>query len=159
MTLNAKRCYSCKKNKPLSAFPVNQKRADGHGTMCKVCKKSYNVAYYAKTKDRHNPARIERLRRARIDAREAVCAYLRDHPCLDCGESDIVVLDFDHQGDKTAEINAMIHAGRPWPEILAEVQKCEVVCSNDHRRRTARAFGWHRALMSAASTSGRVPDS
>jgi hypothetical protein len=111
--------------------------------VCSDWKKVYNADYYTKTKYRHNPTRAERRERVRREARESVFAYLSDHPCVDCGETDVVVHDFDHQGDKTHEINAMIQAGRPWAEILAEIGKCEVVCSNDHRRRTAKAFGWY----------------
>jgi hypothetical protein len=87
--------------------------------------------------------------------------YLGTHPCVDCGETDIVVLDFDHQGDKTEGISAMITAGKPWPLILAEIERCEVVCSNDHRRRTAKAFGWYRIALqpSLASSTARAADS
>jgi hypothetical protein len=147
------RCYSCKEEKWPSDFPINRTRPDGLGTMCKACKKVYNVAYYADTKERRNPGRAERRQRVRREAREHVFAYLGEHPCVDCGETDIVVLDFDHQGDKTHEINAMIHAGRSWGEILAEIEKCEVVCSNDHRRRTAKAFRWYRAEMTSSPVS------
>ena len=159
-TLNVKRCYKCKKEKPLNDFPVNQKRADGHGSMCKVCKKSYNAAYYTETKDRHNPARAARRQRVRNEARQHVFEYLSAHPCVDCGEADIVVLDFDHQGDKTEEVNAMIAAGKSWPLILAEIEKCEVVCSNDHRRRTAKTFGWYRIVLqrSPVSLTARAAD-
>ena len=155
--LTVKKCYSCGKEKSLAEFPVNRKRADGRGSMCRTCKKAYNAAYYSDTKDRHNPARASRRRQLRAEARESVHAYLLEHPCVDCGETDVVVLEFDHQGDKTTEINKMIHAGRPWPEILAEIEKCEVVCANDHRRRTARTFGWWKALpASAASCTGEA---
>jgi hypothetical protein len=67
----------------------------------------------------------------------------------DCGETDIVVLDFDHLGDKVNEITDMITAAMCWESIQAEIAKCEVVCANDHRRRTARAFGWRRALAAS----------
>jgi hypothetical protein len=154
-----KRCYACKIEKSLSDFPINAKRGDGHGSMCTSCKKDYNASYYEQTKARHNPGRINRLRQARIEARQQVCVYLQEHPCVDCGETDIVVLDFDHQGDKTAEINRMVHAGRPWSEILAEIGKCEVVCSNDHRRRTAKMFGWHRALQAPLAQLASAADS
>jgi hypothetical protein len=144
----------------VTEFPINRTRADGRGNLCKACKKTYNVAYYDRTKDRHNPGRAERAKRMRAEAAERVIEYLRDHPCVDCGETDIVVLDFDHQRDKIAEISHMIHAGARWPVILAEIAKCEVICANDHRRRTAATFGWKRAVLtSVASTSGRAADS
>lgn len=113
--------------------------------MCKPCKKTYNAVYYSATKGVHNPARAERRRKARIEANEFIIEYLLTHPCVDCGESDIVVLDFDHQRDKTADINQMRRRGCTIQQITAEIAKCEVVCANDHRRRTARAQGWGRA--------------
>ncbi|MGW3608056.1 hypothetical protein [Micromonospora sp. NPDC005161] len=58
--------------------------------------------------------------------------------------TDIVVLDFDHQRDKEVGVNALVGAGAPWDRNLVEIEKCEVVCANDDRRRTARTFRWAR---------------
>ena len=156
-----KRCYSCKKERPLSEFPVNRKRADGRGSMCKDCKKSYNATYYADTKDRHNPARAARRDELKREARQNLAAYLLDHPCVDCGEHDIIVLQFDHQGDKVAEISDMVTNGCTWERILTEIAKCEVVCANDHLRRTARTGGWHKLTVASALVSlmARAADS
>jgi hypothetical protein len=69
-------------------------------------------------------------------------AYLREHPCTDCGEPDIVVLEFDHLRDKTANVSQLVrHAS--WARVLEEIAKCEVACANCHRRRTARRAGYH----------------
>jgi len=118
--------------------------------MCKACKQDYNANYYKATKNERNPERAARRRRARAEARENVYNYLRQHPCIDCGETDIVVLDFDHLRDKRFNIAHMIERGHSWSSILAEIEKCEVVCANDHRRRTARTFGWRRAMPLAS---------
>ena len=67
--------------------------------------------------------------------------YLATHPCTDCGEPDPVVLDFDHLPDseKRFEIGRAVNAStRSWALILQEIEKCEVVCANCHRRRGAR---------------------
>ena len=161
--MESKQCCKCKQVKPLDGFPVNNRKRDGHDTWCKPCKKEYNSSYYLETRDRFSDARSEARKRAVARAREAVCAYLREHPCVDCGESDIVVLDFDHFANKEFEISGMVRNGAPWRRILAEIQKCEVVCANDHRRRTARTFGWQyrlaTATSSAASMTGDAPDS
>lgn len=141
-----KHCYACGRYKPLDRFSVNRSRADGRNNMCRECKKLCNAAYYQKTKERHNPKRAARRDQVKAETREKVYRYLKEHPCVDCGETDIVVLDFDHQRDKVQEICDMIASSCSWPRILAEIEKCEVVCANDHRRRTARTFGWRRAM-------------
>jgi hypothetical protein len=63
--------------------------------------------------------------------------YFATHPCADCGESDPIVLEFDHLGDKLFNIGEAL-TYRNWESILAEIEKCEVVCANCHRRRTKR---------------------
>jgi 5-methylcytosine-specific restriction endonuclease McrA len=78
-----------------------------------------------------------------------------DHPCSDCGERDPVVLEFDHVRDKRFSIGAEI-ARQPWQALLDEMAKCDVVCANCHRRRTARRGGFRRHRMSSGE-SGR-PD-
>jgi hypothetical protein len=36
---------------------------------------------------------------------------------------------------------------RNWDDVLAEMAKCDVVCANCHRRRTARRGGFLRAAV------------
>ena len=73
--------------------------------------------------------------------------YFVVHPCVDCGERDPVVLEFDHLRDKRLAISSQLH-GRNWQTILDEIEKCEVLCANCHRRRTARRRGALRAILS-----------
>jgi hypothetical protein len=63
---------------------------------------------------------------------------------VDCGESDPVVLEFDHLDGEVKAGNICTMVNRPclWEAIVAEIEKCEVRCSNCHRRRTARQMGW-----------------
>ena len=56
--------------------------------------------------------------------------------CTDCGETNHIVLDFDHLKDKKYNISRMIHDGFSWAAIKKEISKCEVVCANCHRIRT-----------------------
>jgi hypothetical protein len=78
-----------------------------------------------------------RNRRQIRENQQRLCAYFLAHPCTDCGETDLAVLEFDHLRDKTANIGTLIN-GYMWKRILAEIEKCEVVCANCHRRRTYR---------------------
>ena len=69
--------------------------------------------------------------------------YFRHHPCTDCGEADPVVLEFDHLDGKNFDIGAGVR-NRTWEAVLEEMNKCEVVCVNCHKRRTARRGKFYR---------------
>lgn len=138
-------CSTCKFPKLLTEFSLNRSKRDGRQTVCKSCKRDYNASHERKSDpNRWQEPRSVRRRRIVAENRRLLWAYLLGHPCVDCGEADIVVLDFDHRGDqpKVANISVMAAKGWPWPRIEAEIAKCDVVCANDHRRRTARAQGW-----------------
>ena len=59
--------------------------------------------------------------------------------CVDCGYAEHpAALDFDHRPGtvKSFEISVGIVQHKPWNLVLAEIEKCEVVCANCHRIRT-----------------------
>jgi hypothetical protein len=72
--------------------------------------------------------------------RAYILAHLVSHPCVLCGETDIAVLDFDHRGEKRREVTVIAVRGG-WTDLLAEIDKCRVLCANCHRRETARKAG------------------
>lgn len=64
--------------------------------------------------------------------------YLDAHPCLDCGEKNRIVLEFDHvRGKKMAAIATLMSRSWSWKKIRWEIGKCEVRCANCHRIRHA----------------------
>ncbi len=63
------------------------------------------------------------MRRERV---AYLLVYFSSHPCVDCGEDDPVVLDFDHLRDKSFNIGRDL-PHRKWQSILNEIAKCEVV--------------------------------
>ena len=72
-----------------------------------------------------------------------VLAVLERNPCVDCGESDPIVLDFDHRGDKRSAVSVMA----AWASVATleqEIAKCEVRCANCHRRKTLAERGSYR---------------
>lgn len=59
-------------------------------------------------------------------------------PCSDCGgRFPAVCMDYDHLPGsvKLASVGAL-SSGYRWREAFAEIDKCELVCSNCHRVRT-----------------------
>ena len=92
----------------------------------------------------------------RIEYKRRIGEHLAGHPCVDCGETDVRVLDFDHEEgtDKRADIAALVAACGRWSDIEAEIAKCSVRCANCHRRVTSeRARDWRSAF--AAAEKGR----
>lgn len=70
--------------------------------------------------------------------------YLLDHPCVDCKEADPIVLEFDHMPgfEKKFEIGRAVGGShRGWDAIMKEIEKCEVVCANCHRKRSHARLG------------------
>lgn len=90
---------------------------------------------------RRRPKKEER----RAAYRALIYEYLQTHPCVVCGERDPIVLDFDHLGDKRIEIGRMIKQGNGLNAIIAELNKCQVLCCNCHRRKTCNQLNWYRA--------------
>jgi hypothetical protein len=85
-------------------------------------------------------ARVAKNRRAAtLASRSVVHAHLAAHPCVDCGESDVVVLEFDHvRGVKSAHVSDVVRRGWSLDRLRDEIAKCEVRCANCHRRATHR---------------------
>ena len=135
-----KRCCTCKQVKPLEDFNRMKRSKDGRQGSCRDCNKAYHYHHW----DRHMAQIKARRKRQREAARAFIVSYLRTHPCVDCGEADIVVLEFDHLRDKSRNVSYFIATGE-IARIQQEIEKCEVVCANCHRRRTSRRGGWYRS--------------
>jgi hypothetical protein len=85
---------------------------------------------------------------AKQRAREFIVAYLNEHHCVDCGESDPVVLTFDHmRGEKKDNISDMVNHGFGLETIKTEIEKCDVTCFNCHSLRTQQCMGSYRWRM------------
>ena len=110
---------------------------DGHQGSCRDCNKAYHYAHW----ERHMAQIKARRKRQREMAQAFIVDYLRQHPCVDCGETDIVVLELDHLRDKN--VSYLVNTNE-LARIKAEIDKCEVVCASCHRRRTAQRGGWYR---------------
>jgi formate-dependent nitrite reductase cytochrome c552 subunit len=94
----------------------------------------YNVRYYAA----HRDSELERVKKRQA----ATLQWLRDlrrRPCADCGESfPPYVMDFDHR-DPAKKLFAITTGSsylRSRAKMIAEIEKCDIVCANCHALRT-----------------------
>src|SRR5688500_9382220 len=98
----------------------------------------------------------------RDEKREVVWQYCKFHPCVDRGESDPLVLDFDHLREKRKAVSILIWSNRSLKYIQEEIAKCEVRCADCHRRRRQSKWvgtnGRTQSLPSASLLGDQVAD-
>lgn len=155
-----KTCAKCGYCKQRSEFHKHSKRADGLQVYCKSCKSITNREYEAR-----NPSRIDKLYAQKALRRAAAEDYIRDHlrnnPCVDCGEDDWVVLEFDHvRGSKAYAVATLRQGGHSLDLVIAEIAKCDVRCCNCHRRVTYnRAGSWRSEAVEACGRETHAAES
>lgn len=140
-------CITCGVDKLDTDFAYRSITTGKRQTRCRACHAIARRAHYEQTKPTYIANERTRIRGHREGNRVLIFAFLSEHPCVDCGELDPVVLDFDHRdpANKRLEV-AKLATRKPWPRVLEEIDKCDVRCASCHRRRTAKEFGWRRAL-------------
>ena len=126
-------------------FNWRHKERDIRHTRCKYCQSQVSKQHYKNNKQSY----FDRVRTREVgvieDNQKRLADYLRRHPCVDCGQTDIRVLEFDHvRGNKTLEVAKLLDRAISWSAIEAEIAKCEVRCANCHRIKTNERGGWWR---------------
>lgn len=117
-----KLCSRCDQVLDLTNFHKNPTGKLGRDTYCKPCRLGYNRSQY---------------RNGRMDIKEAVFNHLLTNPCVDCGETDVLKLEFDHQGRKEFNLGKMTVGKRKSLEtVLEEIAKCHVRCGSCHKAKT-----------------------
>jgi hypothetical protein len=144
--MKGKICPGCGIEKARKEFNYKDKQRGKRQARCRVCtrlqvKRHYqnNRAYYLKKGSKRNWY-------VRQTNREKMLVYLQGYACVDCGESDIRCLQFDHvKGKKTDSIARLMHF-YAWKTLEKEMAKCEVRCASCHQKKTVEKAGWYRAL-------------
>jgi hypothetical protein len=139
--------------KPVEEFAWRRKAKGQRHNYCRPCHAAYHREHYLANRQRYIDQAARRTKAIAEERTAYLVEYFRLNPCTDCGETDPLVLEFDHVGQKAFNISAALR-DRNWQTILDEIAKCEVVCANCHRRRTARRAGFLRAVMAQRSGLG-----
>lgn len=147
-TIDVKTCKRCKTIYPISGFSKNKSKRDGLQVSCKKCVKEINSSYYKRTPERNADRAASKLRVQR-EAKEYVWDILVSSACVDCGNDNPMVLEFDHvRGEKQNNVSYLMGGGYSINTIQKEIDKCEVRCANCHRIVTAERAGTWRVLLS-----------
>ncbi len=135
-------CTKCKVLKEFELFATKSSSKDGKASWCKACFAEHASRAYQNgdrvRKERNKAALVERNRVKMLE-------FLKENHCVDCGESDPVVLTFDHRdpAEKTRNVSEMFYWS--WQSMMKEIDKCDVRCANCHMRRTSIQFGFWKS--------------
>ena len=129
-----KYCKRCDDTKSLNEFDKTSNRSvDGLFSWCRECRKSYD-------KERYRKIGLNAWKSGRINIRKERRIWFDQYKstlkCNKCPENHPATLDFHHINpkDKDDSVSNMVADGRSEKLILAEVAKCDVLCSNCHRK-------------------------
>jgi hypothetical protein len=125
-------CSQCQVDKPITEYNFRNRSTGLRHSYCRDCGKMFTASHYKHNKRQY----LDRNTRAYAKRREYV-RQAKSRPCVDCGvEYPYYVMDFDHR-DGDSKIFALNCVDRvTMKAIKLEIEKCDVVCANCHRKRT-----------------------
>jgi hypothetical protein len=129
-------CTKCKKLQSVREYNWRNSNAGRRHSFCKKCHSNYRRNHYLLNRDKYLKKARNWNRNQTIKLRSYIADYLSSHACVDCGQRDIRVLDFDHTDQKKMGICAMIRNCHSINSIKLEISRCQVRCANCHRIKT-----------------------
>lgn len=97
--------------------------------LCASCHRHEHHAAGSETVSVSSESRRRRYRRVRTTVYK-----IRSNGCERCDESRPWCLDFHHPEEKQDGIAQMVSERRPLTEIERELERCELLCANCHRK-------------------------
>ena len=148
-------CTICRSQRENAEFNRKSASPDGLQNVCRDCNRAQARDYYARNREAHVRTIMQRKTAQRRAAIDAVAEHLLTHACVDCGEADVRVLDFDHRvgAGKAADVMRLVQHGYSLARITAEIAKCDVRCRNCHAKVTYERMGdnWRSRTQSRRS--------
>ena len=96
----------------------------------------YNRAYYQRNREHLLKKQAEKNKRFAENRRKWLVDYKKTLKCVRCYESHPATLTFHHRNnaEKSFEIGNAVALGVGLKRLLAEIEKCEVLCANCHAK-------------------------
>ncbi len=131
-----KQCRKCGRSEPVAEFPsrlshncwdCHEEQASGHRPVRVIEGDQYEK--------RRSRSKIHRERR------KLILVEMLGSKCADCGievgeKWPSACFDFHHEGTKEAIIAKLMHSWKSkYGQLLEEIRKCTLLCSNCHRKR------------------------
>lgn len=139
----------------MDEFFIRDSKKGSRQSHCKECNKlsGYNKKAYLKAPEKAKAQSKARNQKLLEENRKHLLVYFSDHKCVQCGEGDMRCLEFDHLDESTKSFGIAEKLDKyNWNKLSAELEKCQVLCANCHKKRTAEQFGWWKNLQTVSQT-------
>lgn len=130
-----KKCSICKEEKHDTDFCWKQKNIIRE-SKCRACKSAQSKLRYKTYKPTQRV--LESMRKKEM--RQFLIDYKSKNPCVDCGEANPLVLEFDHISKNNKSYTIATMHGNSKSKVLKEIEKCEMRCANCHAIKTAKNY-------------------
>ncbi len=131
----SKVCSKCRVDKPISDFGRLSKSKDGLGHRCKQCSRDLGKNQYANKKDECLERSKNRCSEILPVNTNLLNVYKREKGCRYCPENDPIALDMHHRDPDEKKFGIASRIGDTrWVVLIKEIEKCDVICSNCHRK-------------------------
>ena len=139
----------------LDEFSRSKGKKDGRNTTCKPCQREYhNKVWYPKHRLKHIKYVAKRKKENKQKHFLKILKEYFSKGCIDCGEKDSRILEFDHvRGEKkrtksraTDGVMGLVRQGYSWKTIKKEIDKCEIRCRNCHKIKTYEEFNYYKDI-------------
>lgn len=143
------KCNICEIEKPEEEFNFKNKSKGVKQGKCKNCTKIYRKQYYDDNKNAALSYATKSNKNIRLRNQQYLWDNLKNNSCVDCGNDNPIVLEFDHLDVENKVIDVSTAARNGWSleNIQKEIDKCEIRCANCHRIKTYHQFNWLKDVI------------
>jgi len=98
--------------------------------------REYRLIYRRKWYSKNKKSEIAHVTRRKKQIRKWLQDYKKSLKCSKCNENHFITLEFHHLlgSKKDRPISGMVVDGMSIKRILEEIKKCQILCSNCHKK-------------------------
>ncbi|HEX8846164.1 MAG TPA: hypothetical protein VF791_16060 [Pyrinomonadaceae bacterium] len=98
--------------------------------------RSYGRDYYRRNRQHLLAKQAEKNKKLREKQRQWLIDYKKGLACVRCGENHPATLQFHHRNHEEKEFEIALYTalGFSKARLLAEIEKCDVICANCHAK-------------------------
>lgn len=132
MNMETQICCRCKEEKHYDEFSFKNKKRNVRQKTCKECFKIVRRKWYENHKEKIIIKNTKNRKKNTVWFTE----YKSTLKCSRCPENHPACLDFHHlnPNEKDFSVTAIANGTYSKKRIMKEIEKCEVLCSNCHRK-------------------------